>query len=67
MKQKVIHCNICPLVEPYIGECWICEDEDILIAHDTACDESVCLECVDAVIFADDRLQRLWGNKIHRR
>ena len=65
--KDVIKCNICPLIEPDVGECWSCGHEDILVAHDVSIDESLCMHCVNDAIWIDDRLQRIFGDEIYFR
>lgn len=64
MKQ-VIRCNVNLLVEPFEGECWVCGENELLIAHDTSVDESICFECVNCAIMVDDELEHLSGGTIN--
>ena len=57
--RAVIKCNVCPLVEPYVGVCWVCDEDAILVAHDIEVDESLCMDCVNHAIIIDDSLQRV--------
>ena len=65
--KEVIQCNVCPLVEPYVDLCWICEREDLLVAHDITVDKSICIYCIDSALVVDDTLQRCYGSEIHHR
>ncbi len=56
-----------PLIYPHIGECWICEDMDLLIAHDTTVNKSICLGCLDNAVIVDINLQHAYSSKIYHR
>ena len=67
MGAEVIQNNVCPLVTPYFGTCWICQQSDILIAHDITVQESLCIECVNSALEVDTICQLHYGSEVHHR
>ena len=67
LDDKLIKGNICPLIEPTVAYCHICDQEEIVVAYDTQADWNVCLRCLDASIEVDILLQIAYGNKLHYR
>lgn len=67
MDGNLIKGNICPLIEPTVAVCDICEQEDIVVAYDTQTNWNVCLRCLDSSIEVDILLQLVYGNKLYHR
>ena len=67
MESNLIKGNICPLIEPTVAYCHLCDQEEIVVAYDTQTDWNVCLRCLDASIEVDILLQLAYGNKLHHR
>ena len=66
MDKEVIVNNVCPLVTPFVGNCWVCGYEDVLVAHDVTVQKSLCICCVDDALKVDTTLQLHYGSKVYR-
>ena len=67
LEDKIIKGNICPLLEPTVAYCHLCDQEEIVVAYDTQANWNVCLRCLDASIEVDILLQLAYGNKLYHR
>ena len=67
MDREVIVNNVCPLVTPFLGVCWICNNADILIAHDITLNKSLCIECVSEALQIDTQMQLHYGSEVYHR
>jgi len=55
------------LVTPFLGVCWICNNSDMLIAHDTTVNKSLCIECVNDALQVDTTMQLHYGSEVYQR
>ena len=67
MGVNFIQSNVRPLIYPTIGECFICNRNSLLLAHDTTIDKSLCLDCLDDAVIVDILLQNHYGSEVHHR
>ena len=67
MDREVIVNNVCRLITPFLGVCWVCNSSDILVAHDITVDKSICIECVNDALNVDTCMQLHFGSEVHHR